>query len=162
MTMHNADCCYGDLLYVDKNHPEKTRRYWKSSPYSDGLFQKGWMPPHPTFFVKREVYNKYGVFNTDFKIAADYELMLRFLVKHKLPSQYIPAVLINMRVGGKSNGTFKSIVRTTFEDYRAWRTNNLRRKFITILIKKLSKIPQFLKRPQKELQPDYQCSIIGK
>ena len=75
-----AESCYGDLLYVSRKNVDRTIRYWKSCPYRNGLFQKGWMPPHPTFFVKREIYETYGSFNTKFKIAADYELILRLII----------------------------------------------------------------------------------
>lgn len=96
----DIDCLYGDLEYVDQSNTSKVVRYWKSKPYRKGLFQKGWHPPHPTFFVKREIYHKYGMFNTNFKIAADYELMLRFLEKYQIKSSYIPKVLVSMRLGG--------------------------------------------------------------
>ncbi len=143
---YNVDSCYGDLQYVDKNNTDKIIRYWKSQPYRDGLFRKGWMPPHPTFFVKREVYEKYGFFNTDFKIAADYELMLRFFEKHKITTYYIPEVLIKMRLGGVSNRSLTNLITKTTEDYRAWKVNSLKRSFYTIPFKNLSKIPQFFKR----------------
>ncbi len=104
------------------------------------------MPPHPTFFVKKTIYDRYGSFNTDFKIAADYELMIRFLEKGNISTLYIPEVLIKMRVGGASNRTLKNIAVKTIEDYKAWRVNNLRRRFYTIPFKNLSKIPQFFVR----------------
>ncbi len=87
---NNIDSCYGDLLYVSKSNINKTIRYWKSSNYSFEKFKAGWMPPHPTFFVKKEIYDRYGCFNTDFRIAADYELMLRFFVEHRISSHYLP------------------------------------------------------------------------
>jgi len=143
---YNVDSCYGDLLYVDKNNTDKIIRYWKSQPYRDGLFKKGWMPPHPTFFVKKEVYEKYGYFNTDFKIASDYELMLRFLHKYKISTYYIPEVLIKMRLGGASNRSLRNLIIKTAEDYRAWKVNSLNKSLYTIPLKNLSKIPQFFKR----------------
>lgn len=146
MTEFNVDSCYGDLLYVDKENPDKVIRYWKSSPYRNGLFERGWMPPHPTFFVRKEIYDKYGSFNTDFKIAADYELMLRFLEKEKISTHYIPEVLIKMRVGGMSNQNLRNIFIKTTEDYKAWKVNNLHGGAATILFKNLSKIPQFFKK----------------
>ncbi len=145
-TKYNVDSCYGDLFYVDKNNPEKIIRYWKSNPYKEGLFRKGWMPPHPTFFVKRKIYEKYGSFNTDFKIAADYELMLRFLGKYKISTYYIPEVLIKMRIGGASNRSLRNLIIKTTEDYRAWKVNSLNKSLYTIPLKNLSKIPQFFKR----------------
>ncbi|MFZ5998462.1 MAG: glycosyltransferase family 2 protein [Nitrospirota bacterium] len=146
MTKHNVDSCYGDLLYVDKHDIEKIIRFWKSCNYASNLFYRGWMPPHPSFFVKKKIYDNYGYFNTGFRIAADYELMLRFLVKHKITTHYIPEVLIKMRVGGASNRSLKNIVIKTAEDYKAWKINNLDRKFYTIPFKNISKLPQFFKR----------------
>ncbi len=143
---YNVDSCYGDLQYVDKNNTNRVIRYWKSSEYKHGKFKYGWMPPHPTFFVKKEVYEKYGYFNTDFKIASDYELMLRFLQKYKISTYYIPEVLIKMRLGGASNRSLKNLITKTTEDCRAWKVNNLSRSLYTIPLKNLSKIPQFFKR----------------
>ena len=142
----NVDSCYGDLLYVDKNDTDKIIRYWKASEYHHGKFKYGWMPPHPTFFVRREIYEKYGYFNTDFRIAADYELMLRFLEKHKISTHYIPEVLIKMRLGGASNRSLKNMWIKSSEDYKAWKVNNLNGGLYTILLKNFSKIPQFFIR----------------
>jgi glycosyltransferase len=139
----DSESCYGDLLYVQRKDINKVIRYWRSCYYTEGLFRKGWMPPHPTFFVKKKVYERYGCFNTDFKIAADYELMLRFLEKNKVSTHYIPEVLIKMRTGGKSNGSLKNIFLKSSEDYKAWKVNNLDGGFYTILLKNISKLPQF-------------------
>lgn len=114
--------------------------------YSPGKFKYGWMPPHPTFFVKKEIYDRYGYFNTEFRIAADYELMLRFLMKYKISTYYIPDVLIKMRSGGISNRNLKNLAIKSFEDYKAWKVNNLNGGFYTILLKNLIKIPQFFRR----------------
>jgi glycosyltransferase len=138
-----VDSCYGDLQYIDRNDTNKVIRYWKSSEYWHGKFRCGWMPPHPTFFVKREIYEKFGYFNTNFRIAADYELMLRFLERKRITTHYIPHVLIKMRVGGVSNRSLRNIVLKSYEDYKAWRVNRLNSHFYTILFKNLSKIPQF-------------------
>jgi glycosyltransferase len=142
----NVDSCYGDLLYVDKNDTERVIRYWRASEYQPGKFKYGWMPPHPTFFVRREIYEKYGYFNTDFRIAADYELMLRFLEKHRISTYYIPEVLIKMRLGGASNRSLKNMFIKSSEDYKAWKVNNLNGGLYTILLKNFSKIPQFFIR----------------
>lgn len=96
-------------MYVSKRDIDIIIRYWKSGPYSEGSFKRGWMPPHPTFFVRRDIYERYGYFNTDFQIAADYELMLRFIEKNKITTHYIPEVLVKMRTGGKSNRDLKDI-----------------------------------------------------
>lgn len=141
-----ADSCYGDLLYVHKKDINKIFRRWRSCYYTDGLFKQGWMPPHPTFFVRREVYDNHGHFNTDFKIAADYELMLRFLEGNKISTHYIPEVLVKMRTGGKSNRSLKNLIIKSSEDYKAWKVNNLDGGLYTILLKNISKLPQFFKK----------------
>jgi len=146
MIEYNVDGCYGDLMYVGRHNIEKTVRYWKSRPYYDGLFKKGWMPPHPTLFLKRDIYKRYGFFNTDFRIAADYELMLRLFEKNKISSHYIPEVLIKMRVGGVSNSGLRNLLKKSIEDYRAWKVNYLCGGGYTILLKNISKIPQFFVR----------------
>ena len=104
------------------------------------------MPPHPTLFLKRDIYKRYGFFNTDFRIAADYELMLRLFEKNKISSHYIPEVLIKMRVGGVSNSGLRNLLKKSIEDYRAWKVNYLCGGWYTILLKNISKIPQFFVR----------------
>ena len=146
MKEKNVDVCWGDLVYVNKKNTEKTIRYWKSSEYKEGKFKKGWMPPHPTFFVKKWVYKKYGNFNLDFPIAADYELMLRFLEKHKVKSCYIPQILVKMRIGGKSTKSIKNIIKANIDCYKSWKINGLKINPIIIFIKPLSKISQFIKK----------------
>lgn len=138
-----VDVCWGDLVYVNKTNTEKIVRYWRSSEIKRERFIKGWMPPHPTFFVRRWVYEKYGFFNTEFKIAADYEIMLRFLYKYKISSCYLPEVLVKMRMGGLSNRNLKNIVLKTKEDCYAWRVNGLKMCFLTIILKNFLKFPQF-------------------
>jgi len=146
MVEKEADVCWGDLVYVDRYNPDKIVRRWESSGYKDDKFKSGWMPPHPTFFVRRQVYNGYGLFNTDFKIAADYELMLRFLENHRVKSCYIPETLVKMRIGGKTQKSIRNIrnvLRYKWEDYRAWGANGLRVNPINIIFRKsFSKISQ--------------------
>jgi glycosyltransferase len=137
-----ADSCYGDLIYVDRCDASRVVRHWKSGPFRRGKFKKGWMPPHPTFFVKKTVYRKYGGFNTAFRISADYELMLRFLEKYSISTTYIPEVLVKMRWGGISNGSLPNILLKTSEDFKAWRQNDLGRNFLTIPLKNIGKLPQ--------------------
>ena len=142
MGANKVDCCYGDVQYVARNDPGKTVRRWKSQAYQNGLFEKGWHPPHPAFFVKRQMYEKYGHFNSKFKIAADYELMLRFLRKHGIKSCYIPSVLVRMRIGGKSNKNPSQIIKANIECYQAWRENGLKVSPLIMLRKPLSKLTQ--------------------
>jgi len=139
----NVDCVYGDLYFVRKSDLGKVVRYWKSSVFIQGSFSKGWHPPHPTFFVRRAIYEKYGLFDLNFKIAADYELMLRFLEKYKISNSYIPEVLVKMRVGGVSNMSFKNIIKANVECYRAWKVNWLRAPILLGIKKLLIKTLQY-------------------
>ena len=102
------------------------------------------MPPHPTFFVRREVYEKIGAFNLSLRSAADYEFMLRVLLKNNFRSRYIPEVLVKMRTGGMSNATIRHRLRANREDREAWRINNIRPYFFTIPFKPLRKVLQFI------------------
>jgi len=139
----NIDCTYSDLQYVDRDNATKIIRNWKSEPYTDGMFLKGWMPPHPTFFLKRKWYVQYGNYNPSFSISADYELMLRMLHKHKLKAKYIPEVLVKMRTGGSSNRTLARRIKANMEDRKAWKINGLRPGPLTLLVKPLGKIGQY-------------------
>ena len=142
---NDTDSVYGDLQYVYKNNLNKVLRYWKSGNFSLKKMNAGWMPPHPTLFIKKDIYNKYGLFNTSFSIAADYEIMTRFLCLHKMSTVYIPEVFIKMRWGGKSNSSIKNIIIKSWEDYKAIRRNKVGNIF-TLAGKNLSKVNQFLKK----------------
>lgn len=141
----NCGSVYGDLFYVDRNDTNKIIRNWKSGSYSPGLFRKGWMPPHPAFFLRREYYERFGKFNTDFKTAADYELMLRMIERHQVSIAYLPEVLVKMRVGGVSNLSLKNRIKANREDRRAWKVNNLNPGLLTLIRKPLSKIAQYFR-----------------
>lgn len=142
---NGTDTIYGDLVYVDKEDTSKIIRFWKSGEYTLRKLCNGWMPPHPTFFVKREIYEKYGYFDLNFKISADYDFVLRLLGKCKISTSYLPKTLYKMRVGGASNRNIKNIIQKSREDINALRKNNIGG-IHTILVKNLSKIPQFLIR----------------
>lgn len=141
-----CDSVYGDLEYVERNDLNKVNRTWIAGKYRDGKFRRGWMPPHPSFFLKRRCYTDFGAFNTTFKSAADYELMLRMLHKYKVSTHYLHKFLVKMRVGGTSNVTVKNRIRANMEDRRAWKINDLRPAWYTLTWKPLSKIFQFLKK----------------
>jgi glycosyltransferase len=142
MAETGTDSCYGDLVYVDRRDAGRVVRHWKSGPFKRGKFKQGWMPPHPTFFVKRDVYVRHGAFDTSFRIAADYELMLRFLERHAISTVYLPEVLITMRTGGLSNRSLRNILVKTREDFMAWKANHLKVGPLTIPLKNITKIPQ--------------------
>lgn len=139
-----ADAVYGDLVYTPKSDTSKVLRYWKSRDFHPKLLKQGWMPAHPTFFVRRELYERFGSFDTSFRIAADYDFMLRVLSKG-IKTHYIPNVLYKMRVGGESNKSIKNILKKMREDYRALQNNDIGG-ISTIAIKNLSKIPQFFRK----------------
>lgn len=139
-----CDALYGDLLYVSKDNTNKIIRKWRAGELTANSFLFGWMPPHPTFFVKKEVYEKHKAFNLDFKTSADYELMLRLLYKHKIKTAYLPEYLVKMRMGGQSNVTTKNRIIANLEDRKAWEVNGLKPYFFTLFLKPLRKISQFL------------------
>jgi glycosyltransferase len=141
-----VDSLYGDLVYVKKDKPDRVTRYWKAGNFRIENLAWGWMPPHPTFFVKREIYEKYGHFNTDFRISADYELMLRFLYAYRVTTHYIGEVLVRMRLGGVSNRDIRSVITKSCEDYRACKIYGIKRGFFAIMLKNVIKIPQFFMR----------------
>ena len=140
----SLDGIYGDLVYTPKSDTNKVLRYWKSKNFDSTLLAKGWMPAHPTLFLKKEVYDKYGKFDLDFKIAADYDFMLRVL-KNGINVKYLPKVLYKMRVGGESNKSIKNIMLKSKEDLKALKKNNVGGIF-TLIIKNLSKIKQFMNK----------------
>lgn len=139
-----VDTVYGDLKYVSPTDNTKVKRYWKSGVYKRKKFLFGWMPPHPTFFVKREVYEKHGTFDTSLTSAADYELMLRFLYKNKVSAGYNPEVMVLMKTGGQSNASLLNHIVGNKEDKMAWIKNGLKSFSFTTWIKPIRKVPQFL------------------
>lgn len=141
-----ADGCYADLVYVDRNDTQRVVRTWKSGEYRQGQFLRGWMPPHPTFFVKRTVYEAHGTYSLQLRSAADYELMLRFMHKHAVRVAYLPRVITKMRAGGQSNVTFKNRWKANREDRLAWKMNGLQPGLFTLIRKPLSKLFQFIQR----------------
>jgi glycosyltransferase len=135
---------YADLQYVDASDQHKVLRNWRSGPFKRKNFYFGWMPPHPTFFVRKEVYARAGVFNLGLRSAADYELMLRVLLKLEMTTHYIPRVIVKMRAGGMSNASLFNRLRGNKEDRLAWKINELKPYFFTLYLKPLRKISQFL------------------
>jgi glycosyltransferase len=141
-----VDSVYGDLIYVDKKDTSKVFRYWKAGEFSEDSLRKGWMPPHPAFFVRKEIFYKYGLYDTTLKIASDYDLILRFLGKHKITTAYLPEILVKMRWGGKSNKSLSSIIQKSCEDYRALKKNNFPNALWVLIMKNLSKLPQLYRK----------------
>lgn len=140
----NADVCWGDLVYIDPIESDKVIRYWKSMPFTSDAFTRGWVPPHPAFFVKKEIYEKYGLYDIDFSIAADYEMMLRLLEKNKCKSSYIPEILVKMRQGGVSNKSLHARIKSAQECLRAWKKNEIKiNPVVPLIVRPLRKISQY-------------------
>lgn len=145
-TFNNNECdaVYADLEYVSQDDITKVIRKWKSGEYTIGKVKYGWMPPHPTYFMKRDRYRDWSVFNLDYKISADYDSLLRYLWCNKAKLAYLPKTITKMRVGGASNRSLKNIILKSKEDVKIIKLNGL---FwpVTLLFKNLSKLPQFIK-----------------
>ncbi|QQS35698.1 MAG: glycosyltransferase [Ignavibacteriales bacterium] len=142
----NCDCVFGDLLYVSRDNTGNVVRYWKSGVYRHSSLFFGWMPAHPAFYVRRKVYDELGLFNTSFRIAADYDIVLRFLHKGEVSAEYVPEVFVKMRTGGASNKSAGNIIRKSSEDYRALMLNGFSVPWLTLFFKNVRKLPQFFKR----------------
>lgn len=143
----SVDAVYGDLCYVKEDNLSKVVRYWKSGAYDRQRFRRGWMPPHPTIFFKKEVYHKYGNFNTALRSASDYEIMLRFLYKNKVTCGYLPKVMVLMRMGGNSNQSFSHRIKANKEDQFAWKVNDLKMPVLLRFFKPFRKLLQYIHRP---------------
>src|SRR5690606_17177268 len=128
---------YANLQFVQRDDLHKVVRTWKAGQYNKRSFYYGWMPPHPTFFVHRKVYDKVGLFNCSLRSAADYELMLRILLKHEIPAVYINEVIIKMRVGGVSTASLRNRLKANSQDRLAWKINGLDPYFFTLYMKPL-------------------------
>lgn len=137
------DAVYADLDYVHRKSQDKVLRKWRSGKYYPNSFYKGWMPPHPTFFARKNAYQRFGGFNTELRSAADYELMLRFLLVYQARVFYIPQVWVKMRIGGQSNRNLQNRYKANREDLKAWEVNHLKPRWYTLLLKPLSKIFQY-------------------
>jgi glycosyltransferase len=139
-----VDVCYADLQYVNEEDTNKLVRNWKSGPFKKSSFLYGWMPPHPTLFLRRRVYDKAGLFDVSFKSSADYELMLRVFLRNDFNIKYLPRVIVKMRTGGASNASLRHRIAANKEDRMAWKVNNLRPYFFTLYLKPIRKIFQFI------------------
>ena len=132
---------YGNLDYIDPN--DKVVRKWRSGKYRKGIFNWGWMPPHPTFYCKKSLFEKLGGYKLDYGSAGDYELMLRFIHRNNINAYYLNKVLIKMVVGGISNKSLRNRVQAMRFDLKAMRNNNIFLPMVTILFKPLRKVAQF-------------------
>lgn len=144
-----VDVVYGDLVLVDKQNVNHVVRYWVSRPYKQGLLARGWMPPHPTVFMRREVYKKHGFFNTDLKCSADYDFILRVFSDESLVFRYLPEIITRMRMGGMSTKGLKQIFQKKIEDYWVLKSNHMPFPLWILLAKNIIKIPQLIFRKSR-------------
>ncbi|RYG20876.1 MAG: glycosyltransferase [Chitinophagaceae bacterium] len=138
------DALYGNLNYVDPLNTHKVIRKWISKPYPKNGIALGWMPAHPTFYVKRSLFEQLGNYSLNYDSAADYELMVRFLYKHHIKAVFLNKLIVNMRTGGMSNATLTHRYKGLVNDYKALVSNKVPLAIITVLLKKLSKVAQFV------------------
>mgnify|MGYP000926527317 FL=1 len=141
MMEENSDCLYADLLYVDEVNLEKVVRRWKANK---GDFRLGWNPPHPTTFITKRSYDKYGLYKTDYKISSDYDILYRIIHKGKVKTSYLEEYIVKMRIGGKSTSGIKSNIISNKEIYNTLKENNQKFKLPIIITRLLIKIKQFL------------------
>ena len=138
----DADAIYGDAYMVDPMDIRKVVRFWKGGSYKRERFRSGWMPPHLATYIRKAVYDRYGLFRDDLKVSADYELMFRFMYKHRIPVRYVPNVLVRFRLGGVSNRSLAHIWRANLEVYKAWKLNGEPVSPLIVIAKPLRKIAQ--------------------
>lgn len=143
-----TDAVYGDIQFINPDDIHTIVRFWKAGEYKYNNWLNGWMPPHPCFYVKKEAFEKYGYFKTDFTCSGDYELMLRMLYKNHLSVQYLPLTLMTMRNGGTSTASLKHRYRANMEDRKAWKINQIKPYWYTLWMKPIAKIVQLFKKAQ--------------
>jgi glycosyltransferase involved in cell wall biosynthesis len=143
---NHTDAVYGDIQFINPEDIHTIVRFWKSGEYKYQNWLNGWMPPHPSFYVKKVAFEKYGYFVTDFTCSGDYEFMLRMLYKNHLTVQYLPLTLMTMRNGGTSTASLKHRYRANMEDRKAWKINQLKPYWYTLWMKPLSKVFQLFKK----------------
>ncbi|WP_322893915.1 MULTISPECIES: glycosyltransferase family 2 protein [unclassified Yoonia] len=138
-----VDGVYGDLQYVARDDPARVIRHWRAGEFTPTALARGWMPPHPTLYLRRAVFERAGLYDTSYRISGDYDAMLRFLTTGRVRLAYIPQVMVQMQIGGASNRSFAQMIRKSREDYRAIRRHGVGG-IGTLMAKNLSKLPQFL------------------
>jgi len=142
--LKQCDGVYGDLHYFKGSSPFNIIRNWVSKPFEKNLLKHGWMPPHPTLYIKSKLYQKNGLYKCNYKIAADYDFILCLFRQKDLTFSYVPEVFVKMRMGGTSNRNLKNIIRKSLEDYTILKNNNFKYPLITLTLKNLTKIKQFV------------------
>jgi glycosyltransferase involved in cell wall biosynthesis len=148
IAIESVGSVYGDLVYVQDSDMSRVIRHWSAGNFSKSKLAWGWMPPHPTFYVRRSLYSELGSFDLRYRIAADYDTMLRFLGRGNVQPVYIPEVLVKMRLGGVSNRSLVNIMQKSWEDYLVLRRNGIGG-LGALVWKNLSKVGQFVGKARK-------------
>ncbi|MEP7165494.1 MAG: glycosyltransferase family 2 protein [Ferruginibacter sp.] len=143
---NNVETVYGDLEYVSASDTNKIMRIWKGKSYKRSRFRYGWMPAHPTFYIKRSLVENYGFYQNHYYTAADYEFMARYLYKNKVSSFYLPKLIVKMRMGGQSNKNMHHRFRANRRDFLAMKKNDIPFAFFVSILKPLIKLNQFFKK----------------
>jgi glycosyltransferase involved in cell wall biosynthesis len=144
----SVEACYGDLVYVSRTDVNRTVRYWKSAPFRRGRFRHGWVPPHPTFFARRRTYHRHGVFDSTYRLAADFELMLRFLECAGIKAVHLPRVLVKMRLGGATNMGIANVLKQNREIIAAGNKNGIPIAMVPFVVGKfINRLKQFWSSP---------------
>lgn len=144
----DVDACYGDVLFVKRDDPDQVVRYWQAGVYRPGSIARGWMPPHPTFYVRRKLYEEVGGFDIEYRLQADFEMAIRLVQLRGIRLHYLPQTLVRMRMGGASNASVRNVIAGNLEAYRAARKHRLGVGPLFIVQKVLSRLPQFFSRPK--------------
>ncbi|MBL8199451.1 MAG: glycosyltransferase [Chromatiales bacterium] len=142
-----VELVFGDIVFVNPDNLDKVIRYYSSASCGPGNFAWGWMPAHPSCFLRREVYEKYGYFKPDYRIAADFEILARFMVRHGISYSYIPRVLVKMRTGGVSSASLRTKWILNRELARACRENGIATNMPKLLLRYFRKVFQLLAQP---------------
>lgn len=149
---HTVDSVYGDLVYIDQRNTKKIIRYWKGLSYNRFRFNYGWMPAHPTFYIRKELLSDLGGYESHYFTAADYEFMARYLYKYRISARYLPLLIVKMRVGGASNRTLFNRLRANRRDYLAMKVNDIPFPHIASILKPLIKLRQYYFTLYKKVQ----------
>ena len=139
---NDIDAVYGDLVFVENENDTNPKRIWISEPYKDKSFLYGWVPPHPTFYVKSSVYKKYGLFNPDLMFAADFDIMCRFIAKENIKTIYLPGFKVKMRLGGATTKNLANIIKGNIEIFNSLYKNGFNPGPFFIIQKILTKLNQ--------------------
>jgi glycosyltransferase len=148
-----SEIVYGDIIYVSRNDTTKIERFWKSRSFEPGLYRKGWTPPNTAFFVKREVFKKYGMFDLQYRLAADFDLHYRLLEKFRLKSLYLPGTMVKMRSGGVSNSSLRNMFNSLKECYYILKSHRVKYPLICILSTLIFRVNQLFATSDSFISP---------